>query len=192
MDTYGKLTIVKRWKKKRKTRGHREMAECVCACGSKSVVQVENLKSGHTKSCGCEKVRVKTTHGYSGHPAYTILEGMKDRCLNKKSKGFKDYGGRGIKITPLWIENPATFIEWAISNGYKKGLSIERKDVNGNYEPLNCEFIPMVMQAKNTRKSMRINIDGIIDTQRGWAKRLGVHPATFRYRMKKQEVKPEA
>lgn len=187
MDKYNKLTVLKVWKKKRNTRGYREMAECLCDCGKSTIVQVENLKSGHTTSCGCEKIRANTTHGYSDHPAYTILEGMVDRCYNQNARAYKYYGGRGIIICNKWRKNAGLFVKWAIENGYKKGLSIERKDVNGNYEPKNCEFIPMSMQAKNTRKAMRLEFNGIIDTQRGWAKRLGIHPATFRYRMKKRE-----
>lgn len=159
------------------------MAECICDCGGKSIVQVENLKSGHTTSCGCEKVKANTIHGYSRHPAYSILEGMVNRCDNPNSNSYKYYGGRGIKICKQWRNNPGAFIEWAISNGYKKGLSIEREDVNGDYKPSNCKFIPMELQSKNTRKSMRIEHNGIIDTQRGWAKRFGIHPATFRYQM---------
>lgn len=181
---YNKLTILKTWKKKRNTKGYREMAECLCDCGNKTVVQVENLKSGHTTSCGCERVRVNTVHGYSGHPLYTIWEGVVERCCNKNSKAYKWYGLRGIKMFDLWRNNPKEFIEWCLENGWMKGLSIEREDVNGNYEPSNCKFIPMVMQAKNTRKSMRLERNGITDTQRGWAKRLGLHPSTLRYRMK--------
>lgn len=181
---YGKLTILKTWKKKRNTRGYREIAECICDCGGKSTVQVENLKSGHTTSCGCEKIRANTTHGYAHHPAYTIREGMMERCYNPKSKAFKYYGGRGIEIYDEWKNNPGSFVVWAIANGYKKGLSIERIRVNGNYEPSNCVLIEKNLQQKNTRKTMRLTRDGVTDTQRGWAKRLGLHPATFRYQMK--------
>src|SRR5688572_19475169 len=132
---YNKLRILQTWKKKRNGRGYREMAECICDCGNRSIVQVENLKSGHTKSCGCDKLKLK--HGYAHHPAYTIWEGIVDRCCNPKSKGYKWYGARGIKMFDEWKNNPASFIEWALSNGYEKGLSIERDNVNGNYEPSN-------------------------------------------------------
>lgn len=183
MDKYNKLTVLRTWKKPRKKNGYRIMAECRCDCGNTSTVDMDNLKSGHTTSCGCNRWKIK--HGHAHHPAYTIWEGMVERCGNPNSNGYKWYGARGIKICDEWRNNAGLFVEWAISNGYKKGLSIERKNCDGNYEPSNCIWIEKNLQQKNTRKTMRLTRDGITDTQRGWAKRLGLHPATFRYQMKK-------
>lgn len=180
---YGKLTILSIFKKKRNTRGYRPMANCICDCGKEAIVQIDNLRSGHTTSCGCERILANTTHGLSAHPLYAVWEGVVDRCCNPKSKVYKYYGGRGIKLFNSWRQNPEKFIYWCLNNGYKNGMTIERKNVNMGYWPSNCTFIPFELQAKNTRKALRINLFGKVDTQRGWANHYGIHPATLRYRM---------
>ena len=81
---------------------------------------------------------------------------MKQRCYNNKSKDYKNYGGRGIKICDEWLENNVTFIEWALNNGFEKTLHIDRKDNNGNYEPTNCHFITL---AENNRNMRRQTVD---------------------------------
>jgi hypothetical protein len=179
---FGKLSVTGTFRKKRNPRGYRLMAICLCDCGINTTVQFDNLKSGHTTSCGCHKSESKKTHGYSRHPLYGVWEGIINRCLTKTSSSFKYYGGRGILVCDKW-RNPKEFIEWALDNGYQRGLTIDRIDVNGNYEPLNCRFVTPEHQAKNTRKAMKLEAIGKIDTQRGWAKYYGVHPATLRYRM---------
>lgn len=183
MDKYNKLTVLRTWKKKRKTNGYREIAECLCDCGKHTSVHLENLKSGHTTSCGCAKIKAITKHGYSGHPAYHIWEAIVDRCYNPNNSGYKWYGGKGIKMCDQWRNDPGLFVEWALSHGYKKGLSIERADNSRNYEPDNCSWIPYNQQQKNTSKSLKLSMNGETDTRRGWAKRYGVDHLTIKYRM---------
>lgn len=89
-------------------------------------------------------------HGYSGSKIYKIWMAIKDRCTNKNNKAYKNYGGRGIKICSEW-KNPATFCEWAFANGYKQGLSIDRVNNDGNYEPSNCRWATKVVQELNKR-----------------------------------------
>jgi len=122
-----------------------------------------------------------------GSKLYAIYSSMKARCLNKKHKQYKHYGKRGISICSEWLDSFDTFCDWAKSNGYKEGLSIERKNVNGNYCPENCIFIPWNEQQKNRRnvtfveyENKKINVnelskkvglpEGIIlkRLQRGW------------------------
>lgn len=84
-----------------------------------------------------------------------IRHSMYCRCYYSSTHGYERYGGRGIKICKEWINNPDSFYNWAINNGYKKGLTIDRIDVNGNYEPSNCRWVGMDVQARNKRADMR-------------------------------------
>jgi hypothetical protein len=98
---------------------------------------------------------------YSKHPLREILKGMKRRCYNPRTAGYKNYGGRGITVCHKWRTNTVAFIKWALANGWKPALEIERIDVNGNYEPGNCRFATNVEQANNTRKTIWIEAFGI-------------------------------
>jgi hypothetical protein len=109
-----------------------------------------SIKRKNTKSCGCLKHMPVLKHGYSKTRIYKTWIGIKKRCFNKKSKSFVYYGGRGITMSNDWLEFE-NFRKWAESNGYTDNLTIERKNVNGNYEPNNCEWIPFSEQAKNKR-----------------------------------------
>lgn len=88
-------------------------------------------------------------HGLSRHPLYKVRGGMLARCYNERSPFFHRYGGRGIKICHLWREHPEAFIKWGIANGWKPGLTIDRIDNDGHYQPSNCRF---VSRGDNARK----------------------------------------
>lgn len=142
--------------------------ECRCDCGNITFVPTQSLVTGNTKSCGClQKAKAarigdrSRTHGDFGTPLYRIWAAMKRRCLNPNTKYYKDYGGRGIKVCSEWLEY-SNFKEWSLSHGYEdnKRLSVERIDVNGNYEPSNCCWIPLKNQGRNTRRSRHIIYKG--------------------------------
>lgn len=134
--------------------------KCRCDCGNERVVLQASLRSGKSKSCGClnkEMVgNLHRTHGLTNksNGLYSIWSGMKRRCYYKKSPDYPDYGGRGITVCHEWKEDFQAFYDWSMANGYKKGLSIERKDVNGDYCPENCCWISLIDQAKNKRNTM--------------------------------------
>mgnify|MGYP006969179762 CR=1 FL=1 len=116
------------------------------------------LKLGYYKGW---KVEAGETpyHGMYGTPLYGSWAAMKTRCTNENIPSWKDYGGRGIKLCNEW-EEFIPFMEWAMSNGYKDGLTIERKDVNGNYCPENCCWVTRADQQKNKRTSRKFEING--------------------------------
>jgi len=89
----------------------------------------------------------------SKHPLYVVLEGMKARCYNKNSPSYKHYGGRGISICAGWVDDRRSFVAWALENGYEKGLTIDRIDNDGNYEPSNCRFVTRAENCRNTTKT---------------------------------------
>ena len=140
--------------------------ECVCECGNKINVATWKLKNGNTKSCGCyrkEKLKenqIDATHGKTNTLLYRTWDGMKKRCYNKNANNYENYAGRGIKMCDEWKNNFQAFYTWAINNGYKKELSIDRIDVDGNYEPSNCRWATAKEQSRNRRDTLYVEYNG--------------------------------
>ena len=144
--------------------------ECLCDCGKKVAVKSDCLLSGHTKSCGCQKIK----HGYSNKERlYDTWKNMRRRCTNPKNKRWAQYGGRGIMVCPEWNEY-SNFRSWAMSNGYRDDLTIDRIDVNGNYCPSNCRWADDKTQANNNSRNRFFNHNGEKVTMSQLADRLGV------------------
>ena len=122
-------------------------------------------------------------HGLRNHPLNGTWRRMKNRCYNKNSKDYKDYGARGIGVCDEWKTDFESFYAWSIKNGWKKGLTIERLDVNKGYSPDNCKWIPMSEQSKNRRTVRRITYNGETHTITGWAKILGISRRTLTARL---------
>ena len=129
---------------------------CKCDCGNERVISGNSLRSSLTKSCGCFNSDIVTKrnikHNGCGTRLYAIWKNMNTRCKNTNNPRFKDYGGRGIKICSEWKEF-INFRIWAMSNEYSKNLTIDRVNVNGNYEPLNCRWATYKEQNNNKRNS---------------------------------------
>lgn len=123
-------------------------------------------------------------HGMVGTSIYYIYGNMKKRTMNPNDSRYEDYGGRGIKICEEWLGNNGfiNFYKWSLENGYQDGLSIDRVDVNGNYEPSNCRWITMEEQARNKRNTVYLTINGQTKPLREWAEISGVGAKTIWYR----------
>lgn len=114
---------------------------------------------------------------------YMMWKNMKKRCYNPKCDRYKNYGGRGVKICNCWLKDFKYFYNWAMKNGYKEGLSIDRIDVNGNYEPRNCRFISMEEQYLNRTDNHNITYKGKTQTMKKWSDELGINYDTLRHRL---------
>lgn len=141
---------------------------CVCDCGNLKEVNGHDLKCGKIKSCGCLYKTSHTIHGKSHTAIYRAWQSMKSRCYNINNPCYKRYGGRGISMCDKWKNDFKAFYDWAISNVYKKGLQIDRIDVNGNYEPDNCRWVTPKKNSNNKRNNLYITIDDIQKTLYEW------------------------
>lgn len=139
---------------------------CRCDCGKEKVVRGGSLRQHKTLSCGClhdEKASERMTdmltkHGLSKTPLYRVWGSMIDRCSRSTCRSFHRYGGRGITVCDEWRDDFAAFYSWAMSNGYRKGLEIDRVDNDGPYAPWNCRWIPSKENCRNTSVCVPVSI----------------------------------
>ena len=166
-----------------RSQGKKNLWFCKCDCGNEKIVAIDKLNSGNTKSCGCLQREVhrkcRMTHGKSNTKLYLVWREMITRTENQNAERYSIYGGRGISICDEWRNDFQSFYDWAIQNGYKEGLTIDRIDVNGNYEPDNCRWITPYEQARNLRKNVWITYNRKTMILKDWAKEIGINYNTL-------------
>lgn len=137
--------------------GKNRLWHCLCVCGTRIVQRSSHLTSGHSKSCGCgraSRVAPRIEHGLSKHPLYRVWCGMRQRCEDPNEDAFPRYGGRGIKVCERWWD----FRNFAEDMGSRPiGMTLERRDTDGDYSPNNCTWATPKEQARNRRATLRIN-----------------------------------
>ncbi len=133
----------------------KRVARFRCECGESFVCIVNAVKTGSKLSCGCAYKKANTTHGLSEHKLYRKWSGMITRVTDENGDRWHRYGGRGITICDEWRNDFLAFYTWAINNGYKEGLTLDRRENDGNYEPSNCQWITML--ENSTKDSLKFN-----------------------------------
>lgn len=156
-------------------KSHSSLWLCKCDCGKLSVKRSVALKSGATRSCGClsKESYIKSKR------LYRIYYGMKNRCNDKNHDSYYLYGARGIKVDSRWNKFKE-FQTWALNNGYKDNLTLERIDNNKGYSPENCKWITRSAQQSNTRRNVFVEING---------ERLTLAQAARKYNLNRNTVK---
>ena len=165
---------------------------CRCTCGKEVITTANNLASGKTRSCGCFLAESRSKNGTNSHKhgcqpkrLYKIWDGIRQRCLSPTCVLYKHYGGRGIQLCDAWKADFRPFRDWALANGYDEGLTIDRIDNNGNYEPSNCRWVSMSVQENNRNNNRLISYKNQTHTLAEWARILGMNYATLYSRLEK-------
>lgn len=165
---FGRLVAEERVESKRRGKYKIAVWKCRCDCGNTIEYARVDLASGRVVSCGCRKIK----HGGARERLYSIWSAMRDRCNNPNSDYYKHYGQRGISVCKEW-DDYSNFREWAYKNGYDESAefqecTIDRIDVNGDYEPSNCRWVSILVQANNTRRTIKVEMDGEIKSVKQW------------------------
>jgi len=189
---FGRLTVIRFLKKgERQKDGYNWL--CQCDCGKLINANASKLKSGHTKSCGClikEHIgNLNRKYKNTCKRLYSVYKSMISRCFDEKHREYNNYGGRGITVCEQWLGEYGfdNFSEWAYISGYdekakSRVCTLDRKDVDGNYNPDNCRWITNKQQQNNRRNCVYIEHDGDVKTIAEWAEELNIsYSKAYRY-----------
>lgn len=161
---------------------------CRCECGTERAVSQQPLCNGGSKSCGCltNEIRhsIAFVHGGRRTPEYQVWCKIKARCCNPNDIGYENYGGRGIKICDRWLHSFADFIQ-DLGERPSNDHSIDRVDVNGDYEPSNCRWALPDVQHNNKRNSVLLEWNGLKLTPAQWGRKLNIRAGVIRDRIQR-------
>lgn len=188
---FGRLVVESEYYK---PKWHGYACVCRCDCGSMTEVASSNLTKGVTKSCGClnREMTIARNSKYDNDIERRLgyrLDNMKERCYNANCPAYKNYGGRGITICDEWLKDSRAFVKWALANGFRDGLSIDRIDNDGPYAPWNCRWVDNKVQMNNTRINVHLTINGETHTKSEWADKVGISAKRLHKRSTEEATK---
>jgi len=161
-----------------------------CVCGKEGIYGKSNVKRLHTRSCGCKAIEMQLesrpeSHRLSNHPLYNIWGLIKNRCTNPDAEDYPRYGGRGVTMCDEWRNNFMPFYDWAINNGWRKGLQVD-KDIKGGltYSPENCSIVSSRENNLNRKNRRIIEFNGKSKNIIDWARQYGIRQNTLNNRLK--------
>lgn len=186
---FGRLTVYESAPDRVSRGGSRKKAwRCRCKCGNNVTATTQDLRRGDVRSCGCLKRELTsarlTVHGGKGSHLYNVWKAMRRRCSDIKQKDYHNYGGRGISVCSEWNDDFSKFREWSLANGYNESLTIDRIDVNGNYEPSNCRWVTMKEQSNNRTTNVIVQLNGEKHTIKEWSEITGISYQTLYMRLR--------
>lgn len=189
---YGRLTVISLNRRDDRRIYH---WNCICDCGAHKIVRGWELRCGNTQSCGCFQLERVTKHGHARlhkpeTKEYKCWKNMKSRCLNPGAVGYKNYGGRGIKICDRWLNSYENFFE-DVGFAPTDKHSIDRIETNGNYEPGNCRWATKKEQINNQRKSILIKLGDETKSLTEWCRQFNVKYSTAHSRIWTGKMTPE-
>lgn len=152
LKRYGRLTVISEPYRRYDVVGRAMYVDVLCDCGVKKYVKAISLKSNITQSCGClvvdANIKTHTTHGLTKHPLMKVWSGIIQRCTNPNDPNYKNYGGRGVAVCKEWLSDFFSFYKWAIKNGWKKGLEVDKDKIphklgisSKSYNPKMCSIL---------------------------------------------------
>jgi hypothetical protein len=187
-EVYGRLTVLREVEPRMSGKQRQRCVECRCECGEVGIYRLYTLRNGNTRSCGCFSREVAgrgcVTHGCSSTPEYGIWSGMRRRCTNSRDAAWRNYGGRGISVCQRWEESFEAFLE-DMGRRPSEKHSLDRIDVNGNYEPSNCRWATAKEQMRNTRVNYLVEHDGEVKCISEWAEQYDIAPNVLYSRLVK-------
>lgn len=184
---FNKLTVLEETDKYNKS-GHK-LFLCRCDCGGKILTSKSALQRGDNKSCGCLRGNM---HGMSNTRIYKLWQDIKKRCYNENNRAYKYYGGRGIKMCEEWKNDFLSFYNWAINNEYSDELTIDRINVDGDYEPNNCRWVTNEIQANNKTSNRYFTIDNETKSLADWCNIYNKRYLTVHHRLSRGSSIEEA
>lgn len=183
---FGRLTAIKRVGS---SKNKSALWLCKCDCGNEIIATSNNLRNGNTQSCGCLATEIRrklcTKHNMRNTRIYRTWKSIRQRCYYERNDHYKYYGARGIIVCEEWKKDFLSFYNWAMANGYRDDLTIDRINVNGNYEPSNCRWITLKEQNNNRRSNHLITYNNETKNLQQWIDKFGIKRADFYYLLKK-------
>ena len=180
-DRFNKLTVLEKTSVRIGSHPRIVAFVCRCDCGKITTVPRSHLVSGHTKSCGCGRIK----HHECSTGLYRKWSGMIKRCRETTGDHAKYYFARGITVCPEWATDYRSFRDWAMAHGYQPGLSLDRIDNNGGYSPDNCRWVTLKEQGRNKRNNRLFTIFGETHPMSYWCERFNTYQQRVVQRLKR-------